>query len=49
MNHLNFKTLKQKQKNLENLNNKYNIGQIPIEEYVSNICNYLYLFCFLKF
>jgi hypothetical protein len=38
MNRLNSKTLKQKNKkreNLENLINTYNSGQIPIEEYVS--------------
>jgi hypothetical protein len=41
MNRLNSKTLKQKKKkpkNLENLINKYNSGQIPIDEYVSTIC-----------
>ena len=37
----NSKTKKKKREKLENLINKYNSSQIPIDEYVSTIFNYL--------
>jgi hypothetical protein len=38
---------KKKRENLENLINKHNSGQIPIEEYVSTICLLFVIFLFI--